>query len=554
MSKPVIAEAWVGMLPSMDGFEKGLSSGIGAAAGTAGVSGGAAYGGAFLGAAKKFILPALAVLGGAALLQGFATFAQGAIEEASTLGESVNAVNVVFGEASDSILALGDDSANALGLSRSELNSYAVQFSAFTKTIAGDGGDVAETFGDLTTRGADFASVMNLEVSEALGLFQSGLAGETEPLRRYGIDLSAASVAAYAAANGIGEAGRELTEQEKVLARYGSLMEQTSLTQGDFANTSDSLANAQRRLDAQWVNVQATLGEALIPVAEMFVGILADSMPVVEQVAGLFSDLFKALFEGEDAGVAFKEFITAIQPALDEMALVFQDELVPVMRDLGVAFSEDLLPALVDAAPELAKLAALGIELFTIWATGMLPALVKVGEFMANDLVAHIAVFAHAIGWAVDMFQEHTGRIGRGIDVVKAWFADLPTSLRNSLSSVGDAISAPFKSGFNKVARMWNDTLGGFSFSIPDIPGVPNRGESFSFGKIPYLAEGGIVTRPTLAMLGDNRSATEAVIPLERADEFGFGGNGRQIIHIYGVPDAAGIAPELSRIQYRGAA
>lgn len=554
MSKPVIAEAWVGMMPSMDGFGRGLSTAIGAAAGTAGTAGGAAYSTAFLAGAKKFILPALAVLTGIGTASGFAQFADAAVQEASTLGESVNAVEVVFGDAADSVLALGENSANSLGLSQKSLNSMAVQFSSFAKTVAGEGGDVATVIDDLTTRGADFASVMDIDVSEALGVFQSALAGETEPIRRYGKDLSAATVEAYALANGISDGTTAMTEAQKVQARYGLLMQVTEEVAGDFANTSGSLANAQRRLNESWVDVQATLGTALIPVAEMFVGILADSMPVLQQVATLVSDLFGALFEGEDAGVAFKEFITAIQPALDEMALVFQDELVPVMRDLGVAFSEDLLPALVDAAPELAKLAALGIELFTVLASDLLPIAIKVAEFIGVEMVSRFAGLSAVIGWSVDVFRSWSTRVGENVETIKNWFSGLPTSLRNALSSVGDAIAAPFKSGFNKIARMWNDTVGGFSFSIPDIPGVPNRGESFSFGKIPYLAEGGIVTRPTLAMLGDNRSATEAVIPLERADEFGFGGNGRQIIHIYGVPDAAGIAPELSRIQYRGAA
>lgn len=41
--------------------------------------------------------------------------------------------------------------------------------------------------------------------------------------------------------------------------------------------------------------------------------------------------------------------------------------------------------------------------------------------------------------------------------------------------------------------------------------------------KVPEFAKGGIVTGPTLAMVGDNPSGTEAIIPLERFDEFGAG-------------------------------
>ncbi len=51
----------------------------------------------------------------------------------------------------------------------------------------------------------------------------------------------------------------------------------------------------------------------------------------------------------------------------------------------------------------------------------------------------------------------------------------------------------------------------------PDIPPIPE------------LAKGGIVRGQQLALLGDNPSGTEAVLPLERANEFGFGGNGINI-------------------------
>jgi hypothetical protein len=37
-----------------------------------------------------------------------------------------------------------------------------------------------------------------------------------------------------------------MTESDKVMARYQMIMEQTNKTAGDFANTSDSLANSSR--------------------------------------------------------------------------------------------------------------------------------------------------------------------------------------------------------------------------------------------------------------------------------------------------------------------
>jgi phage-related protein len=131
---------------------------------------------------------------------------------------------------------------------------------------------------------------MNLDVAQAAEIFQSGLAGETEPLKRFGIDLSAAAVQAYAMANGIGEGRKELTEAEKVQARYGLLMEQTAQTQGDFANTSEGLANGMRILRSSFADVQANIGTAFLPFMAMGVQALNYMLGPVQNLSVAFAD------------------------------------------------------------------------------------------------------------------------------------------------------------------------------------------------------------------------------------------------------------------------
>jgi hypothetical protein len=76
-----------------------------------------------------------------------------------------------------------------------------------------------------------------------------------------------------------------------------------------------------------------------------------------------------------------------------------------------------------------------------------------------------------------------------------------------------------YKSIFNGIATLWNNTIGKLSFEVPSwVPGLGGKG--FSVPKIPMLADGGIVTGPTLAMIGER--GPEAVIPLNRG---GIGGN-----------------------------
>lgn len=275
-----VASAVVALIPSFKGGRNEIARQLRNPSENAGRQGGQAFGGSFVGAARSFIGPMLATLTAGAIVGFF----RGAITEASGLNESIHALEVTYGGAADAVIALGENAADSLGLSNLEFNNLAVRFSNFANTIGG--ADAAGTLDDLTTRAADFASVMNIEVADAAALFQSGLAGESEPLRQYGIDLSAATVNAYAYANGIAEQGAQLTEAQRIQATYGSLMEQTSKTAGDFTNTSGELANQQRIMQARLADARAELGTAFLPIMQTVTKFLADEVvPAFASVA-----------------------------------------------------------------------------------------------------------------------------------------------------------------------------------------------------------------------------------------------------------------------------
>jgi hypothetical protein len=101
-------------------------------------------------------------------------------------------------------------------------------------------------------------------------------------------------------------------------------------------------------------------------------------------------------------------------------------------------------------------------------------------------------------------------------------FSLIYSGIKATMGFVADVISAPFKAAFRAVAGLWNNTIGKLSFKVPSwVPGI--GGSGFDVPDIPMLAEGGIVTSPTLAMIGER--GPEAVIPLNRAGGMGMGGN-----------------------------
>lgn len=291
-----IGYATLQVIPSARGFASALSRDAMPGAVGAGRQVGGSMGGGILAAAKGFVAPLAAVFAAGATLNFF----KGAIEQASGLNESMNALQVVYGDAAEGVMGLGKNAAKSVGMSNLEFNNLAVRFSAFTKQIAGDGGDVVGTLDDLTGRAADFASVMNLEVAEAAQIFQSGLAGEAEPLRAYGIDMSAAAVEAYALSNGIATSASSMTEAQKVQARYGLLMEQTAQTQDDFANTSDQLANQQRILGSTWADLSARIGVLFLPALTKVVQAMnTHLMPAIEKGIAAVEALYAVFSTGD---------------------------------------------------------------------------------------------------------------------------------------------------------------------------------------------------------------------------------------------------------------
>jgi hypothetical protein len=97
--------------------------------------------------------------------------------------------------------------------------------------------------------------------------------------------------------------------------------------------------------------------------------------------------------------------------------------------------------------------------------------------------------------------------ISASLDVVKGYF---------------EFVLGFYKGLFNGIAKLWNNTIGKLEFSIPDwVPIIGGKG--FKVPNIPMLAEGGIVTKPTLALIGE--AGPEAVVPLSRLDRGSPGGS-----------------------------
>lgn len=191
-----------------------------------------------------------------------------AIRAASDLNEEIDKSTVVFGKASKEVLKWSGGTASSLGLSQRMALQAAGAYGNMFKTIGLGDKPAADMSRRMVTLAADMASFSNEDPSEMLRNLQSGLAGQSEPLRKFGVLLSEGRVKTEAYKMGLAAVGTELTEQEKVQARYSLILKDSALQHGNFELTSKSLANQERILRAQIEDLSAKLGAVLVPIMQ----------------------------------------------------------------------------------------------------------------------------------------------------------------------------------------------------------------------------------------------------------------------------------------------
>jgi hypothetical protein len=126
------------------------------------------------------------------------------------------------------------------------------------------------------------------------------------------------------------------------------------------------------------------------------------------------------------------------------------------------------------------------------------------------------------------VFQFITKAVSGSLDLIKSYFS---------------TVLGFYKTIFNGIASLWNNTIGKLSFKVPGwVPGLGGKG--FDVPNIPMLAQGGIVTGPTLAMIGE--AGPEAVVPLSKAGQYGMGGV--NITIQAGVGDPVAIGREVQKV------
>ena len=226
-------------------------------------------------------------------------FFLGAISAASDTAEAQSKVGVVFKSSAKDIRAASEESASAVGLSkRAYLDATGTLGNLFV-ALGRPPAAAAKMSKTMVQLAGDLASFNNVSPEEALDALRSGLVGETEPLRKFGVNLNDATLRQEAMSLGLVKTTKEvLPPAVKSQAAYSLILKQTKTAQGDFQRTSSGLANQQRILTARWDNAKAVLGEKLLP--------------VVNRVVSSLSDFVQQMLDGKGAGGKFVDALKAV--------------------------------------------------------------------------------------------------------------------------------------------------------------------------------------------------------------------------------------------------
>jgi phage-related protein len=277
--------------------------------------------------------------------------------------------------------------------------------------------------------------------------------------------------------------------------------------------------------------------------AELLGAQLAVRLGVIGTVLEVLSPLFNALF------AALTPIIEALAPLLElfsQVAGIIGTILVPIIQVLGAILlwvvESIIVPILVPAVELLATI-------LSVLLTGAISHLVTSFQVAWNVLGAlfvwlkdrlvqnvqgmvagwNALVGAFRAGWNAIKNNVFTP-IGNGINAVKNTISNalgsiksgwnsfvtfvkgIPGRISGSLSSMFSPLASGFKSAINSIIAGWN----GLSFTLPSIDLGPlgsTPSVTVSTPNIPYLAQGGLATGPTLAMIGEG-GRDEAILPL----------------------------------------
>ena len=387
--------------------------------------------------------------------------------------------------------------------------------------------ETAAIFGMLETAGVDIVAVgpklekFFADVAEAGGDPRQAFEDIVEQIANATTETDALSIAAEA----FGTAGSEMTSAIRDgnfdLETFGGLM-------GEGTGLVDAQAEATATLSDKFATMKNKLTAAMGPIAlelmEKFTDALDRIGPFIEDNKTLFVALAGVIGTLTGAFVAFK-IATVAWTVVSTAATVATTAWAVATTALNVAIGILTAPITLFVATIAAMVAGVvlayqNFDLFRAAVDGLADGVVFAVEAFVGlpkllwDTITGGARWILAAGASIG--QNLLKGIGDALGGAVEWATSFAKDIANALIGFVN-IAIDDLNNFLEIDIDMPGFLPDININPPDIPGIP------------LLAEGGIVTAPTLAVIGE--AGPEAVIPLNRAG-VGMGG-GPMTVNVY---------------------
>lgn len=237
-------------------------------------------------------LKALNVAGAAVAFRKISYFIAQAITESNKYQEDLNLFTVALGQYADEAKEYAEKVSDVMGIDPAQWLRNQGVFNTLL-TGFGDTAERAQLMSkNLTQLGYDLSSYANIPIENAMQKLQSGIAGELEPLRRLGYDLSQAELQQIALNLGIKESVANMTQAEKAELRYYAIMTQVTSAQGDMARTLQAPANQLRIFQAQLTQASRAIGNIFIPALNAILPYAIAVVKAIREIANAIANLF----------------------------------------------------------------------------------------------------------------------------------------------------------------------------------------------------------------------------------------------------------------------
>ena len=471
-----------------------------------------------------------------------------AVKLSSDYQESLNKVDVAFGNSSKQVIAFGNTTLKSFGISKGTALEMISVFGDMGTSMGQSQEAAASMSTSLVGLAGDLASFKNISLEQSQNALKGIYTGETESLKSLGIIMNQTSLDAYALANGFGKTTSEMTEAEKVNLRYAFVMDATKNAQGDFARTSDGTANSMKTFTETVKELGIQIGEKLLPVIT----------PVVQKITDWVTKFGELDSKTQSIILIVAGVVAAAGPLL-----VMIGTIITAIGTISTVIGAVSLPILGIVAAVIAVI-AVGVLLYKNWdiikekAVEVWDKVKEVFTSMADGITTIFNNIKTAITNTVEEIKTAiTDRFNAVLDAVTTIFNNIKTAITNIVDGIKLTVITVFdgiKTGISEKLNATKDTVSNifenikttisdkinaakdavktaidkiksifdFTWSLPPLK-MPHFSISGSFSLSPprvpkmnvsWYAQGGVFDKASVIGVGEN--GREAVMPLDK--------------------------------------